>query len=182
MAADQYDEPERLRFRLFKGRTIGEILDASGSFLIVRRRVPFVVRPKERIMIDRRQRIVVYCIVLSIAAPRILFGAGGTSIVATKGGPAHVSAGWPEGVGELVNDPARTSGWNSWFTEWPNDVHQYAFEIKSTDDLNRLIAKLAAIKSELRQIRLSHQKEPSGLGWGHAGSRRERNPCHLLDR
>jgi hypothetical protein len=76
-----------------------------------------------------------------------------------------VSAGWPEGVGELVNDPMRTTGWYSWFTEWPNDVRQYGFEVKSTDEINRLIEKLGSIKSDLRQIRLSHLKEPSGLGW-----------------
>ena len=93
------------------------------------------------------------------------FAGGGTRIVAKTGEPAHVYPSWPEGVDKLVNDASRTSGWNSWFSEWPNDVYQYAFEIKSTDDLNRLIEKLAAIKSDLRQIRLSHLKEPSGLGW-----------------
>ena len=93
------------------------------------------------------------------------FAMGGTSVVATPGQPASVSPDWPEGVGELVNDPSRTSGWNDWFSEWPNDVNQYAFEIESTDDLNRLIAKLAAIQGDLRQIRLSHLKEPRGLGW-----------------
>jgi hypothetical protein len=98
-----------------------------------------------------------------VAGP--VFAAAGTSMVATKGQPAYVSPNWAEGVGELVNDGSRTSGWNSWFTEWPNDVNQYAFEIKSTDDLNRLIAKLAAIKTDLRQIRLSYLKEPDGLGW-----------------
>lgn len=116
-------------------------------------------------MIYRCQSIVVICIVLSIAAPRILMGAGGTSIVATKGRPTHLSAGWPDGVGEIVNDPMRTSGWNSWFTEWPNDVNQYAFEVRTIDDVNRLITKLASIKSDVRQIRLSHLKEPHGLGW-----------------
>ena len=90
---------------------------------------------------------------------------GGTDIVATKGQPAHVSPSWPEGVGELVNHALRTSGWNSCFSEWPNDVNHYAFEIKSTDDLNRLIEELAAIRSDLRQIRLSHLKDPDGLGW-----------------
>lgn len=93
------------------------------------------------------------------------FAAGGTSIVASKGQSVHVSAGWPDGVGELVNDPSRSTGWNSWFSEWPNDVNQYAFEIESTDDLNRLAQELAAVKSDLRHIRLSHLKEPNGLGW-----------------
>ena len=72
---------------------------------------------------------------------------------------------WPAGVGALVNDPVRTSGWNSWFSEWPNDVRQYAMEVKTTDDLNRLIEKLAAVKSDVRQIHLSCLKAPNGLGW-----------------
>ena len=93
------------------------------------------------------------------------FAAGGTSIIAHEGRDAHVSASWPQGVDALVNDPARTTGWNSWFTEWPNDVSQYAFDIESVDDLNRLIQALAAVDSPLRQIRLSHLKEPNGLGW-----------------
>ena len=94
-----------------------------------------------------------------------LLAAGGTSVIASKGQPAHVAEGWPEGVGEIVNDPARTFGCNPWFTEWPNDVNQYAFETVTSDDLNRLIAKLAATKSEVRQIRLCALKEPNGLGW-----------------
>ncbi|MEX0937611.1 MAG: hypothetical protein WDZ59_07100 [Pirellulales bacterium] len=100
-----------------------------------------------------------------LLAPNAALAAGGTSIVATEGQAAHVSKAWPEGVAELVNDPVRTTGWNSWFTEWPNDVNQYAMEIKSTDDLNRLIRKLAAVESDLLQIRLSDLAEPKGLGW-----------------
>ncbi len=95
----------------------------------------------------------------------IVSAAGGTSIVASKGRPAATSAAWPEGVSDIVNDPRRTKGWNSWFSEWPNDVNQYAFDIKSTEDLNALIAKLAAVKTQLKQIRLSHLKEPQALGW-----------------
>lgn len=91
--------------------------------------------------------------------------AGGTSMVATKGQPAHVSTGWPDGVGKLVNNTCRTKGWNAWFTEWPNDVNQYAMQTESTADLNRLLAALAAVKTDLRQVRLSYLKEPNGLGW-----------------
>ena len=105
------------------------------------------------------------CLTSVFSATDQLLAGGGTSVVAIKGRATFVSPTWPEGVGELVNDPLRTSGWNSWFTEWPNDVNQYAFEIKSTDDLNRLITRLAAIKTDLRQIQLSHLKEPNGLGW-----------------
>lgn len=102
-------------------------------------------------------------IVFSLSKP--LLGHGGTSVVATKGQPAYVSPHWPDGVGELVNDSSRTSGWNSWFSEWPNDVNQYAYEIQSTEELNRLITKLAAVKADLLQIRLTYLKEPRGLGW-----------------
>ena len=56
-----------------------------------------------------------------------LFAAGGTDSVAIEGRQAHVPESWPDGAGEIVNDPARTEGWNSWFTEWPSDVNQYAF-------------------------------------------------------
>lgn len=110
-------------------------------------------------------RAVVWSTVIVCIAPMHVFAAGGTSIVATQGSPATVSPGWPAGVGELVNDAARTDGWNSWFTEWPNDVNQYGFVIATNDDLNRLIQKLASIKSDVRQIRLSHLKEPQALGW-----------------
>jgi hypothetical protein len=89
----------------------------------------------------------------------------GTAIIATKGQPVPASAAWPAGVAAIVNDSTRTTGWNSWFSEWPNDVNQYAFEIKGTEDVNRLIEKLAATKADLRQIRLSYLPEPSGLGW-----------------
>ncbi|MHB9067333.1 MAG: hypothetical protein ACYC4B_26410 [Pirellulaceae bacterium] len=127
--------------------------------------VMVVVLLKERTMIHCRLSIAAVCLASILSVRDYALAAGGTDIVATKGQPAHVSPSWPEGCRELVNDASRTSGWNSWFTEWPNDVNQYAFEVKSTDDLNRLITKLAAIKTDLRQIRLSHLKEPNGLGW-----------------
>ena len=55
-----------------------------------------------------------------MTAPATLVAAG-TDIVATKGQPVVVASSWPKGVGDLVNDPSRTSGWNSWFAEWPNE-------------------------------------------------------------
>lgn len=55
---------------------------------------------------------------------------------------------WPKGVLELVNDPARTFGWNHWFSELPNDVMRFEYRIKDTTELNRLIEKLAAIDSK----------------------------------
>lgn len=83
-----------------------------------------------------------------------VFAAGGTSTIATKGSPASVSPNWPKGVDRIVNDGSRTSGWNSWFSEWPNDVNHYAFD-----------ATFSTIEANLLQIRLSKEAEPSVLGW-----------------
>ena len=105
------------------------------------------------------------CVSIIFVNASVLLAIGGTSVIATKGQPVTVSAAWPKGVEAIVNDPTRTTGLNSWFSEWPNDVNQYAFEIKGTEDLNRLIEKLAAVKSDIRQVRLSHLAAPSGLGW-----------------
>lgn len=85
--------------------------------------------------------------------------------VTDEGVRVEVVDGWPEGVVKLVNDATRTLGWHDWFSEWPNDVNHYGFEIATTNDLNRLIAKLAAVKSKVLQIRLSYLREPKGLGW-----------------
>ena len=95
-------------------------------------------------------------IVLILLASSNLFAAGGTHIIASKGQPVAVSVAWPKGVEELVNDPTRTTGWHSTFCQWPNDVNHYAFEIATTDDLNRLIEKLAAVKETV-----SHHRRPS---------------------
>ena len=109
-------------------------------------------------------RLFIGAALVCIVTPKS-FAAGGSSIIARKGQDVRVRESWPDGVGALVNDAARTRGWNSWFSEWPNDVSQYGFEIASTDDLNRLIKALASIECKVRQIRLSHLKEPQNLGW-----------------
>ena len=116
-------------------------------------------------MIPHRLLTATLCLAFLLSVEGDAFAVGGTSIVATKGQRTRVAPGWPDGVGELVNDASRTTGWNSWFSGWPNDVNQYALEIESIADLNRVIDKLATIKSDLRHIRFSHLKEPNGLGW-----------------
>jgi hypothetical protein len=105
------------------------------------------------------------CVVLLCIAAADVFAFATTIVVATKGQPAPVSPAWAAGIAAIVNDPARTTGWNSCFSEWPNDVNQYAFDIKGLDDLNRLLEKLSAVKTDVRQLRLSYLPEPSGLGW-----------------
>lgn len=110
-------------------------------------------------------RIWIFILALVVVSSSQALAAGGTDIVATKGQPAFVQETWPKGVAEIVNDPVRTKGWNDWFSEWPNDVNQYALEAQSVEDVNRLIAKLAAVKSDLKEIRLCAMKEPSGFGW-----------------
>ena len=84
-------------------------------------------------------------------------GMAGTSVIAAPGRKVSAHDAWAEGVVELVNDQVRTKGWNSFFSEWPNDVNQYAMEAKSMDDVNRLMQKLAAIKSKEKIVFLCQQ-------------------------
>lgn len=101
----------------------------------------------------------------TLAVINVTCAAGGTAIVAHREQPVGASDSWADGVADLINDPVRTTGWNSWFSEWPNDVNHYAMEIQNMDDLNRLIVKLARIQSDLKEVRLCVMKEPRGLGW-----------------
>jgi hypothetical protein len=98
-------------------------------------------------------------------SPALVLAAGGTSQVASKGGKVEDRKNWPEGVAKLLNMEFRTDGWNGWFTEWPNDVEHYQLEVKSTDDANAVIAQFAKIKAKSLHVRLSSEKEPSGIGW-----------------
>ena len=92
----------------------------------------------------------VILLTLSSAVP--CFGLSFTSIVAQKGRKVSLQDGWPKGVGGIVNDDTRTTGWNSFFSEWPNDVQQFAMEVASMDDVNRLVTKLAAVECEEKII------------------------------
>jgi hypothetical protein len=66
---------------------------------------------------------------------------------------------------DLVNDPLRTEGWNPWFSEWPNDVNYYVFRVGGTNDVNRLMAKLAAIKGAKARVLLYPDKEARVLAF-----------------
>jgi len=101
---------------------------------------------------------------LALTAPRA--GAiSSTDQAASPGKPVRAEPGWPEGVLDLVNDPLRTDGWNPWFSEWPNDVNHYAFEVANTDEVNRLIEKLTAIKAKRLVVALNPTMEARGLGF-----------------
>ena len=105
--------------------------------------------------------------VLSLAASLLLvrsaFGIAGYSSVASEGRAVEEESGWPAKMVDLVNDPARTVGWNFWFSDCPNDVNHYALLAKNTDDLNRLIKKLAATKAKGATVALALGKEyPAG--------------------
>ena len=104
------------------------------------------------------------CALLHLGGP-FASGMSGTSIVAWPGKPATGKADWPEGALALVNDPVRTTGWNPWFSEWPNDVNHYGFQVTNSADVNGLIQRFAAIKSTNMQVRLNPGREARSLGF-----------------
>ncbi len=52
----------------------------------------------------------------------------------------------PEGALALINDARRVQGRHPWFSELPNASRFLDYEIKSINDVNQLVALLAAIK------------------------------------
>jgi hypothetical protein len=93
---------------------------------------------------------------ITLAVSGRALAASGTDRIAEPGKPYSEQLAqqfeWPKGALELVNDPARTFGWNHWFSELPNDIMRFEYRIKDTAELNRLIEKLAAIDSKRGQI------------------------------
>lgn len=111
----------------------------------------------------RTLRTVVWTVAALLTVARTAFGIAGFSSVASEGRPVQEEQGWPAKIVDLVNDPARTVGWNFWFSECPNDVNHYAFAAKNTEDLNRLIKKLAETKAKGMTVQLALGKEfPAG--------------------
>src|SRR6476620_11318347 len=83
-----------------------------------------------------------------LSVPSFVWAIAGFSPVASEGQKVEENLQWPAKMIDVVNDPARTVGWNSWFSECPNDVNHYAFVAKSTDDLNRVLKKLAGVDAK----------------------------------
>lgn len=113
----------------------------------------------------RLPRMICGAVLAMLLNPSMAPAAGGTSQVAAPERPVAPEPHWPAGIAALLNDPARTEGWNPWFTEWANDVKHYEFEVQNLGDLNRVIQLFAAVESDRLQIWLSPAAEPRGLGW-----------------
>lgn len=105
----------------------------------------------------------VLCVLLF--APLCALAISSTEEIASEGQAASADPDWPKGVLELVNDPLRTEGWNPWFSEWPSDVYHYGLRVRNAEDINHLIAKLAAILTMNAQVFLRPEKEVGGLGF-----------------
>lgn len=98
-----------------------------------------------------------------LAAPTAAWAISGHHPVAKQGEPVKENPQWPGKIIDVVNDPARTVGWNFFFSECPNDVNHYAFVARSTDDVNRILKKLAAVDAKGTIVLLSLGKEfPAG--------------------
>lgn len=87
-----------------------------------------------------------------------------TDQVAWPGKAVEQREGWHAGALSVINDPTRTTGWNPWFSELPNDVNHYGFEPRTTGEVQRLIEKVAAITGAV--VRLSPGHEAVWSGWG----------------
>jgi hypothetical protein len=94
-----------------------------------------------------------------LSAPSVVWAIAGFSPVAADGQRVEANPQWPTKMMDVVNDPARTVGWNSWFSECPNDINHFAFVAKSTDDLNRVLKKLATVDAKGTTVILALGRE-----------------------
>ncbi len=120
-------------------------------------------------------RLLTNTVILLLFVARIFtaqqaFAIAGTDQVASPGKPVTLEEAaqylWPVGVLEFINDPARTTGWNSWFSGTSSHVNNYLYRVKSTADANRLIAKFAQISVPKQQLVLAFGMGPTSVGIG----------------
>ncbi|WP_339909444.1 hypothetical protein [Symmachiella dynata] len=120
-------------------------------------------------MIDLRGRAQMsrWCLaaVVGFLIPTACYALAGSRQVAKPGRPVRAQSHWPDGVDQFLNDPARTGGWSDFFNDWPSDVCNYVFQVKNTDELNKLLIKFGKIKSFDLEVKLAPAKEPGSLGW-----------------
>jgi hypothetical protein len=81
-------------------------------------------------------------------------------------GPVRQRADWADGVAELINDPVRTQGWTVNDVHAPTGYDVYAMNVNSTEDANRLIRKLGAIKGRAVRLELGTSRSIGSLPVG----------------
>jgi hypothetical protein len=98
-----------------------------------------------------------------------VYGFSSTLTVASKGIPIGQKTAdmydWPTGVLDLVNDSRRTGGWNPWFSEHPNDVNHYGFELETEEDAASILEKFNGIVSNAVEVVLKPEKEARSFGF-----------------
>jgi len=88
----------------------------------------------------------------------------GTDQLVGEYDPIQERQGWPKGVLELLQDPTRKVGWNSWFSGQPNDIEHYAFAVRTTRDAQRLIDAFSRIDDQRKRVAFHPGRGPRGLG------------------
>ena len=99
-----------------------------------------------------------------LASVALAAAMSGTDQLVGEYDPIEERPGWPKGVLELLQDPARKVGWNSWFSELPNDLERYAFAVRTTRDVQRLIDAFARIDDPKKRVAFHPGRGPRGLG------------------
>ncbi len=100
-----------------------------------------------------------------LLAPLCAMAISDTEKIASEGQALPTDPDWPKEIVELLEDPLRTDGWISRFSDWPNDVYHYGMRVRNAEDINHLIAKLAAINVTNAQVCLRPEKEVGALGF-----------------
>ncbi len=109
-------------------------------------------------------RIKALILALIVVSSSQALAAGGTDIVATKGQPAYVQETWPRVLPSLSMTQSHHR-LERLVQRMAQRCESVCPGSQSVEDVNRLIAKLAAVKSDLKEIRLCAMKEPVGFGW-----------------
>src|SRR5687767_2304735 len=102
--------------------------------------------------------------VASIALAAATAAMPGTEQLVGEYDPIQERLGWPKGVFDLLQDPTRKVGWNFWFSGQPNDVEHYAFAVRTTQDVQRLIDAFAKIDDRRKRLAFHPGRGPRGLG------------------
>ena len=86
-----------------------------------------------------------------LLVPRPVLGMAGVDKCASPGTPVDARTaqhhGWPAGVRELLNSPLRGDGWHPWFSECPNDLTYYEFDVETPEDVEAVLGLLDGVDS-----------------------------------